>query len=284
MAVKELIREVRPQIIFHMSSLATGARGMDFVAPIFEAEVVAALNVVMATANRPIERLIMCGSMEEPKLGTPPNSPYAAAKAASRLYADLFHVLYDTPIVNTRIFMAYGPGQAPAKFIPQAIDALARNEPLRVVSADRMIDWIYAADVAEGLLAPAVAPGLEGRSVDIGSGRLVAVRDILKHLHLIVAPKASRKVDFVAPRLVEEISMSDTAETKRLTGWEVRTSLEEGLRRTYAAWLEFSASSANMLRRQNASRSRRKVGRSFGWLVVAPQVCEIFETAMLWIN
>jgi len=243
--VDELLRDTQPEIIFHMSSLADGARNMDLVAPIFEAEVVVAINVMMAATAHSIERLIMCGSLEEPDKGSPPSSPYAAAKAASRLYAEMFHLLNKTPIVSTRIFMSYGPGQPLWKFIPYAMGSLARNEPLRVASPDRMVDWIYAADVAEGLLATAIAPGLEGRSVDIGSGRLVAIREVVEHLRSIIASKASLEVDLASPRPFEEIKVSDAAKTKSLTGWEAHTSLEEGLMRTYAAfpWVASPASS-----------------------------------------
>jgi nucleoside-diphosphate-sugar epimerase len=287
MAVSGLMHEVQPEIIFHMSSMATGARDMDLVAPVFEAEVVAALNVMIAAADQPIERLVMCGSLEEPEMGNPPSSPYAAAKAASRLYAQLFYLLYKTPIVCTRIFMAYGPGQLRSKFIPYAISALARNEPLRVASPDRMIDWVYAADVAEGLLAAAIEPGIEARSVDIGSGRLVAIGDILQYLRSIVVPGAPVKVDFVAPRPFEETRVANAAETKRLTGWEAQIPLEEGLNRTYASfrWVAPPASTTIARREKNASGSRRRTAKRFGWLAVAAQqTCESFAMSGLWIS
>ena len=34
-------------------------------------------------------------------------------------------------------------------------------------------DWVYVGDVIEGFLAAAIAPGIDGKSIDLGTGSLV---------------------------------------------------------------------------------------------------------------
>ena len=164
---------IRPDIVFHLCSYAQGERELALVLPTFRGELQATVNVLTSLSEIGCERLIMIRSLEEPSPGEIPSSPYAAAKAASRAYARMFHQLYGLPVVMIRIFMAYGPGQSVKKVIPHLISCMVGGEPLQLVSPSRKVDWIYVDDVISGLLAAAVTPGLEGKSIDIGSGEFV---------------------------------------------------------------------------------------------------------------
>ncbi len=59
---------------------------------------------------------------------------------------------------------------------------MLRDEPLKIASPDRKVDWIYVEDVVRGLLAVAAAPGMEGNRSILGSGELVEIRDLIFHL------------------------------------------------------------------------------------------------------
>lgn len=236
-AVRAALRHIQPHTIFHMSSLANGSRAIELVQPMLEAEVIAAINIMTAVGTTPIAgRLVMCGSLEEPASGEPPSSPYAAAKAATRLYSQMFQTLYGAPIVNTRIFMAYGPGQPDWKLIPYAIERLANGAPVNIASPERLVDWIYVSDVAEGLIAAAEAPDIDGRTLDIGSGQLVSIGDLVGRLASIVAPETKLDTGKPAPRLNEVVKVAQAAETQRLTGWQAIVGLDIGLQRTFAAF------------------------------------------------
>ena len=75
-----------------------------------------------------------------------------------------FHDLYGHPVVVARLFMVYGPGQwALSKLIPSTILTLLRGEAPKVSSGERPVDWVYIDDVVDGILACAVASGVEGQ-------------------------------------------------------------------------------------------------------------------------
>ena len=231
-AVTDLFREVRPQFVFHLSSKANGYRDIALVREMFEAEVVSTLSILLACAAAPVERLLLPGSLEEPDGHDAPSSPFAAAKASSTQYARMFHLLYETPVVHTRVFMCYGKGQPDWKIIPYTASCLRRGEAPKVTSPDRQVDWIYAPDAVQGLLAACSAPDLEGGSVDIGSGRFHTIREVVELLRAIVNPSLRLDFSSAAPRAHEQVKKADTARTEQITGWRAQTALSEGLRLT----------------------------------------------------
>ncbi|MDH5537394.1 MAG: GDP-mannose 4,6-dehydratase, partial [Betaproteobacteria bacterium] len=175
------------------------------------------------------------GSLEEPEGEDTPCSPYAAAKATTRNYARMFQLLYGMPIVHTRVFMCYGPGQPDWKLIPYLMRCFRGRNPPAVASPDRAVDWIFAGDAAQGLLAAAGIPSWPGRTIDVGSGRLVTIRDIAEKVRAFT--NSSVEVDYgaAAPRAHEQTRCADAQATFELTGWRARVSLDDGLKITINA-------------------------------------------------
>jgi nucleoside-diphosphate-sugar epimerase len=237
-AVSRLIADVRPGAIFHLSSLADGRRTPDLVFPIFEAEVISSLNVLSGAREIGVERLLVAGSLETPEPGRPPSSPYAAAKACSGLYADLFRSAYGLPVVNVRIFMCYGPGQPRWKLVPSVISALAAGRAPEVASPDREVDWIYVEDAVAGILAAAAATHVPAAAVDIGTGRLTTIRALVGELRDLMGSGVELDFSRASPRAREEVRCADATRTAADIGWRAATGLREGLMRTVAAWRE----------------------------------------------
>ena len=129
-AVEVLVTEIKPDVIFHLSGLANGATDMKLVSEIFHSQVTSTVNLLSAATAVGCERIVLAGSLEEPRGMDPepvPVSPYGAAKWAASAYARMFHRVYETPIVIARTFMTYGPGQPEWKVIPSTIRALLRG-------------------------------------------------------------------------------------------------------------------------------------------------------------
>jgi nucleoside-diphosphate-sugar epimerase len=144
----------------------------------------------------------------------------------------MFHLLYDTPVVSARLMMTYGPHQAPTKVVPYVILSLLRGEAPNLSSGRREIDWVYCSDVAEGLLAAALTPGIEGRTLDLGSGRLASLRTVVEILNRLTAPEVVPRFGALPDRLAEPVVAADAEATRAALGWSARTSLEDGLART----------------------------------------------------
>lgn len=231
-ATQELISTIRADVVFHLCSYAQGERDLALVLPTFQGELQSTVNVLTSVTEVGCGRLIMVRSLEEPSPGEIPTSPYAAAKAASRAYARMFHQLYGLPVVMMRIFMAYGPGQSVKKVIPHLISRMVRGEPLKVVSPARKVDWVYVDDAVSGLLAAAVTPGLEGKSIDIGSGELVQISDVVHRIQRLIKTQSIVEFGALQEKAFEQVRCADTATTHTLTGWAPTVSLDAGLAKT----------------------------------------------------
>jgi UDP-glucose 4-epimerase len=244
-ATRALVGRVQPDVVLHLASEVSGDRSAEVVLPMLQANLVAAVNVMLACHEAGCRRIVLAGSMEEPDLGDAEavaQSPYAAAKWAALTYARMFRALYGLPVVHLRIFMVYGPGQRDLrKLVPYVTTSLLRGEAPELTSGEREVDWIYVDDVVDAFLAAAVTPGAEGASLDIGSGELVPVREVAARLRRLVGGDVEPSFGAVPDRKLERVRVADPATAAAAIGWRPRTSLDEGLARTvdfYRARLE----------------------------------------------
>lgn len=233
-AVDLLFERCRPRRVFHLASWVSGRRELEHVRPAFLANAASTVNLLVAAQASACERVVLAGSMEEPELaaGEPASSPYSAAKGAAALYGRFFHALYGSPVVTARIFMVYGENQPDrSKVVPYAIgEALAGRAP-KLSSGARPVDWIHVDDVAQGLLALAAAAGIEGETLDLGSGELVSVREVVERIcRATGAPEP--ELGALPDRPLEQVRRADVERTAARCGFRPRISLDEGLRRT----------------------------------------------------
>jgi UDP-glucose 4-epimerase len=235
-ATRALVRRVQPDVVLHLASEVSGDRSPHVILPMLHANLLAAVNVMLASRDAACSRIVLAGSMEEPDLGDAEavaQSPYAAAKWAALTYARMFRALYGLPVVHLRIFMVYGPGQRDLrKLVPYVASSLLRGEAPELASGEREVDWIYVDDVVDAFLAAAVTPGAEGASLDIGSGELVPVRAVVARLRRLVGGNIEPRFGAVPDRKLERVRVADPATAADAIGWRPRTSLDEGLART----------------------------------------------------
>ncbi len=96
-AVRRMLLEVRPDVVFHLSGIATADVGLELVLPTFHALLVSTVNLLTVAAEIGIPRVILAGSLQEPKpddADPTPSSPYAAAKWASSAYGRMVRRIY----------------------------------------------------------------------------------------------------------------------------------------------------------------------------------------------
>jgi nucleoside-diphosphate-sugar epimerase len=201
-----------------------------------QANLITSVNLLIATARNATARILFAGSQEEaqPDGSWPvPCSPYAAAKFAAGAYSRMFHSLFGSPSVWLRLFMVYGPGQSDVrKLVPYVTQSLLRGEAPSLSSGTRRVDWIFIDDVVDAFLAAAVTTGVEGRTIDVGSGKLYPIRAVVEHLGRIIRPDISPRFGAFPDRLLEIEPVADVEATAAFLGWRAKTSLEDGLRQT----------------------------------------------------
>jgi nucleoside-diphosphate-sugar epimerase len=235
--VKKIFASARPDVVFHLAGLADGGRQLDRVLPTFESNLTTTVNLLTAATEIGCARVIYSGSFEEPDCNISdmvPSSPYAAAKWAGSNYARMFHQLYNTQVVILRLFMTYGPGkQNQQKLIPYVIRSLLQGQAPKLSSGTRQIDWIFIDDVVDAMIKAALASNIVGSTIDIGSGRLVSIREIVKRIVKIVdKDRILPLFGEVGDRPMEQVKVADLMTTREKIGWEPKVDLDKGLKIT----------------------------------------------------
>jgi nucleoside-diphosphate-sugar epimerase len=222
---RELVRAVKPTTVFHFGGLTHAAPDLRLVLPTFHSLLTSTVNVLTVLAELGCERIVLVGSPEEPALA-------GSEVAPASPYGRMFHALYATPVVIARLYMTYGPGQAARKVIPYTILSLLRGERPLLSSGTRQWDFVYVDDAIEGLLRAADVPGLEGATIDIGSGRAVALRAVVEELVHMIAPTIEPTFGAVPDRPCSDGGAADAVTSETRLGWRATTPLQTGLRRT----------------------------------------------------
>jgi nucleoside-diphosphate-sugar epimerase len=239
--VRKLLTDIRPEILFHLSGHVTAAPNLEFALSTFDSHVVSTVRLLTAATEIGCKRVVLTASLTEPQGSAStivPSSPYAAAKWTSCAYGRMFHALYQTPVTIVRPFMAYGPMQNTQKIIPYVTLSLLRGEAPKLASGRWQADWIYIDDVIEGVLAAACLPGVEGSTIDLGSGMLISVREVVDHVIKLVGSSITPSFGALPDRPAQEIRAADLAYAQNKIGWKPVTSLEKGLARTVAWYQE----------------------------------------------
>jgi UDP-glucose 4-epimerase len=247
-ACRALFAETGPEIVVHTAGHPFAARDLERVIPTFNDNLATTVNILTCAAESGKTRVVLAGSLEEPgpgEAGAAISSPYAMSKWAASGYARMFHSLYSLPVVVARLFMVYGPGQRdPKKLIPSVIASLLRGHAPRASSGERPVDWIFIDDVVSGLLALAQAPGVEGKTVDIGTGVLTTVRGVVETLAEIIPGAPAPEFGSVPSRRDEQVRAARAEETRATIGWSARVALRDGLART-VEWFRAGAGGAS---------------------------------------
>jgi nucleoside-diphosphate-sugar epimerase len=233
--VAAVFREVQPEIVYHLTSDSRGGREFALIPDSIRNDVIATTNVLAEATRCKVRRIVMTGSFEEPKGSAGdavPSSPYAAAKWTSCAYARMFAALYGLPVTVLRLMMTYGPGQKDYKVIPYTIKALLAGETARLASGERLLDWVYVDDVTDAFLRAGAAGTTDGRSIDIGTGQAVRLRDVLSLVAELVERPHLLAFGDVPDRAMERQEVADPRAAMEQLGWSATISLREGLFRT----------------------------------------------------
>lgn len=246
-AVKNRLKHFQPDYVFNLAAYVNGSRSIEMVLPTMKANLGGNLNLLLAATEYPVKRIVLLGSMDEhQELANEisPASPYAASKIASSAYAKMFHSLYQLPIVIAKVFMVYGPNQQDTeKLIPYTITTLLRGERPAFSAGTRMVDWVYISDVVDGLLKLMLVPGLEGKSVSIGTGELVSVRSVISSIFKALHIQEPPNFGIIPERPLETMVAAEVKHTKEQIGWTPSIGIKAGIKKT-VKWYQESFQSS----------------------------------------
>lgn len=237
----------RPHLVVHLAAETHVARSIFDNSKFFYTDVIGTQMMMNALLKyKQVERFIHISSSEVygTSLAEPmsedhplnPLSPYAGAKAgADRLvYSYWSHA--DMPAVILRPFNNYGARQHLEKMTPRFVTSAIKSERLTIHgNGNAKRDWVYVDDVCEAIDKTLHAEDfsrIKNQVINIGTGKATSVLDIAKRI-LGELNKPEEMVHYIGDRPGQvSCHIASTTKAKNLIGWEARTSLEEGFKKT----------------------------------------------------
>jgi NAD dependent epimerase/dehydratase len=236
-------------IVFHLAALIPIPYSYVAPAEYVDTNVRGTLNVLEAVRRHDVRRMVHTSTSEtygtaiytpiDEKHPLQGQSPYSASKIGGDKLAESYYLSFGTPVVTVRPFNAYGPRQSARAFLPTVLTQAMTADVVKVGSLDPVRDMNFVSDTVAGFVAAATAPGVEGLTINLGSGRGVTMGDLLDMALKATGRKArvEQETARVRPETSEVLQLiCDASLAKTVLDWESRVSLEDGVRRT-AEWI-----------------------------------------------
>lgn len=230
------------EVVLHLAALI--AIPYSYVAPrsYVSTNIEGTLNVLEAARRFGIERVVHTSTSEVygtaqtvPIAETHPlqgQSPYSASKIGADKMAESYYRSFETPVVTLRPFNTYGPRQSARAFIPTIISQAQVRDDIRLGSLTPERDMTYVADTVAGFMAAAMAKGIEGDTINLGTGSTYTVGWFAERiLQLMEMDKPIvQEQQRMRPEKSEVMKLvSDNSLAKQKLGWEPTTSIDDGL-------------------------------------------------------
>ena len=167
-----------------------------------------------------------------------PISPYSLSKVAATHFLQMLHRTERFPATVLRLFLAYGPGQGPKRFLPQVIIGCLEGKPFPVSAGTQLRDFCFVDDIVDAVFAALDEPGSRGEVINVASGRPVSIRRVIEAVRSRVG-RGEPLFGAIPHRQGENMELfADIAKARSVLGWSPKVSLEAGLDRTISALAE----------------------------------------------
>jgi len=238
----------QPDVVFHLAAFFANQNSVDYPQRDLMTNGMGTLLVFQYAQMCGVERIVYASSgcsiygasaplpLTEDFVSMHLTTPYQITKMLGELYANFFFHHYGLPIVKTRFFNSYGPGEIPGQYrnvIPNFVYLALCGRPLPFTgSGEETRDFTYVMDIVDALLRAGYFPEAVGQEFNIASGQEVRILDMAKQVNDLTSntagiAQAERRVWDTKKRLLASIERART-----VIGYEPQTSFDEGLRAT----------------------------------------------------
>ncbi len=255
--ITDLLFKIRPDYIFHLAAQSSVGVAWKNPSLTIDVNIKGSVNVMDAIRELYYKpRVLLIGSGEEYGHIKPGETPineenhlrpgniYAATKVCQNMIGSIYAKAYDMDLMLVRAFNHVGPNQLPmfvvADFCKQVVEIEKglREPVMKVGNLRAMRDFSDVRDVvrAYGLL---IEKGEKGETYNVGSGKAVAIQDILDLILSKSTAKINVEVDPAKIRPVDvPIIEADTTKIYKTTGWKTEIPLDQTIEETLNYWRE----------------------------------------------
>lgn len=251
--MEDVLREERTDAICHLAAQISVTSSIQNPLADAQRNIVDGLQFLDLARRSGVNKIVFSSSGgaiygDHPLRPTPllhdilPNTPYGVSKQMFEYYLEQCYAEYGLPYVSLRFANVYGPRQQATRLgeegnvISIFLGRLLTGDPVVIYgdgTASR--DYVFVADAVDAFVraldATYVGP------VNVSTGKETSVRslyDLLTDIHGVVHPLQHQP--YRHGETVRSVLDYDSAKTH--LAWEPRTSLESGLKETYAWFMD----------------------------------------------
>lgn len=268
--IEKLFEVHKPNRVVNLAAQAGVRYSIDNPHAYVDSNLVGYMNLLEACRHYGIEHFVYAssssvyGANETMPFSTQDNvdhpvSLYAATKKANELMAHSYSHLYQLPTTGLRFFTVYGPWGRPDMSPTLFAKAILSGEAIKVFNYGKhRRDFTYIDDIIDGVVRcldriPAGNPGWSGlepdpsssrapwRIYNIGNSEPVELLRYIELMEKAFGRTTEKQLLPLQPGDVES-TYADVAELEQDTGYAPSTSIEEGLKRFAAWYLDFYGS------------------------------------------
>lgn len=249
--ILDLLKEVKPDYIFHLAAQSSVALSWKNPQLTVDINIKGTINLLDAIRELDINpRVLLIGSGEEygrvledevpikEDNNTRPGNIYAITKVTQNMIGKVYSDAYNMDIMSTRSFNHTGPNQAPMFVVADFCKQVAEIEKdnceaiIRVGNLSAKRDFTDVRDVVKAYTL-LIELGKKGETYNVGSGKAVAIEEILEKILKLSTKDIKVEVDKNKLRPIDvPIIEADITKLKNDTKWEPSISLEETIKDT----------------------------------------------------
>jgi nucleoside-diphosphate-sugar epimerase len=185
--LKVLFETFKPQTIFNLAAYGAYSKQKEYK-KIYYTNFDSSIDILEILKAQGFSAYIHAGSSSEYGVNSVapmesdeliPNSHYAVSKTAMSYAIKYYGMVEKLPVVNLRLYSAYGPWEEPDRLLPMLVSEARSKKYPPLVQPEISRDFIYITDISSAFIAAADAVNnLGGKSLNIGSGKKTTIREI----------------------------------------------------------------------------------------------------------
>lgn len=250
-AVKSAVREIQPEVVFHLASISPVSYSYDHPNEVMDINLSGTINLAESCRREVsnFKHFLFASTSETYGNGplpkredTPqfPNSPYSVSKLSAEKYLFYMRQACRFPVTVLRAFNTYGRRDSADYLVERMIVQMLRGDVVRLGDPTPARDLLYIDDHVDAYLACLSSPEASiGEVFNVCTGEKLTVRSLAEKLRDMTGFRGEIIWNTIPPRPLDiHVMYGDRSKAKSALGWEPKTKLEAGLSRTIEFWRE----------------------------------------------
>lgn len=188
--LEKVIKKYNPQTIFNLAAYGAYSKQQDYK-KIYTTNFNSTVTLLEILKKNKFSVYIQAGSQSEYGLNCAgpieseeliPNSHYAVSKVADFYVLKYFGLVEKLPVMQLRLYSAYGPWEEPDRLMPMVISSGRNGDYPKLSDGELSRDFIYVKDIVNAFIIAAakIKQRNFGKAYNIATGKKTKIKDLAK--------------------------------------------------------------------------------------------------------